>query len=118
MHMQEPEQWQSFDQTGTTGREYGASRAETGYYEQKAYPQDRLGSALSTLTIVFSALGFVPATLGIVGSAMVLNQSEEPSYLLTGGILGLAGSIVALLLFVTILVLSVVSAARRAARSR
>jgi hypothetical protein len=123
MRMQEPEQWHSFEATGTTGQEYGAYRAEAGQnaQEQKIYPQEMLGSRVSVLgilTIVFSSIGFGPAIIGIVGSAIVLNNRDGSPYLLTGGILGLVGSIVALLLFVTIFVLSVVSAARRAARYR
>ena len=85
------------------------------------YPQEPLGSrasVLGILTIVFSSIGFGPAIVGIVGSALVLSNRDGSPYLLTGGILGLVGSIVALLLFVTIFVLSVVSAARRAARSQ
>ena len=123
MRMQEPEQWHSFEATGTTGQEYGAYHAEAGQnaQEQKIYPQEMLGSRVSVLgilTIVISSIGFGPAIIGIVGSAIVLNNRDGSPYLLTGGILGLVGSIVALLLFVTIFVLSVVSAARRAARYR
>src|SRR5260370_12834275 len=123
MRMQEPEQWQSFEATRTTGQEYGAYRAEAGQnaQEQKVYPPETLGSHVSVLgilTIVFSSIGFGPAIIGIVGSAIVLNNRDGSQSLLTGGILGLVGSIVALLFFVTIFVLSVVSAARRAARYR
>ena len=118
--MQEPEQWQSFDKTGTTRQEYGAYRAETEYseQEQKVYPQDRTGSVLGTLITVFSSLGFGPAILGIIASAMVLANPDKSAYLLTYGILGLIGSIIALLLFVTVFVLSVVLSARRNARYR
>ena len=118
--MQEPEQWQSFDKTGTKGQEYGDYRAETKYdeQEQKIYPQQRHGNVLGTLAIVFSSLGFGPAILGIIASGMVLKIADKSSYLLTSGILGLIGSILALLLFVTVFVLSVVSAARRDARNR
>jgi len=121
MRMQEPEQWQSSEATETTDQEYGAYRAEAepNAQEQKIYPQEPPGSrasVLGILTIVFSSIGFGPAIVGIVGSALVLSNRDGSPYLLTGGILGLVGSIVALLLFVTIFVLSVVSAARRAAR--
>ena len=125
MQMQEPEQWQSFDKTGTTGQEYGAYRAEKEYYEQKQkiYPQDRPGIVLGILTLVFSFLGCGPAILGFFASAMLLSYVVGPygyqsSYRLTVGILGLIGSIVALLLFVTIFVLSVISVARRGAHYR
>jgi hypothetical protein len=123
MRMQEPEQWQSFETTGTTDQEYGAYRAEMGRnaQEQKIYPQETRqsrGSVLGILTIVFSSIGFGPAIVGIVGSALVLSNRDGSLYLLTGGILGLVASIGALLLFVAIFVLSVISTARRAARSR
>jgi hypothetical protein len=123
MRMQEPEQWQSFETTGTTGQEYGAYRAEMGpnAQEQKISPQETPRSRVSVLgilTIVFSSIGFGPAIVGIVGSALVLSNRDGSPYLLTGGILGLVGSIVALLLFVTIFVLSLIAAARSAARSR
>ena len=117
MRMQEPEQWQSSEAPGTTGQEYGTYRAETGQnaFEQKIFPQESRVSVLNVLTIVFSAFGFGPAIVGIVGSALILSYRNGSQYLLTGGIFGLVGSIVALLLFVTIFVLSVITAVRRAA---
>lgn len=123
MRMQEPEQWQSFETTGTTGQEYGSYRAEMepNAQEQKISPQQTPGSrasVLGILTIVFSAIGFGPAIVGIVGSILVLSHRDGSPSLLTGGILGLVGSVVALLLFVTIFVLSVISAARSGARFR
>lgn len=119
MQMQEPGQWQSSDEAETSGQEYGAYRAETGYYEQgqKIPPQARR-SVLGTLIIIFSAIGFGPATLGIIGSAMVLSKAGGSSYLLTGGVFGLVGSILVLLCLVTIFVLSVVTAARGTGRYR
>jgi hypothetical protein len=121
--MQEPEQKQSFETSGTTGEEYGGYRAEAGEYEQqeKIYPQERLEPRISVfeiLTIIFSSIGFGPAIVGIVGSAIVLANRDGHPALLVGGILGLVGSVVALLFFVTILVLSIVAAARRAIRYR
>jgi hypothetical protein len=123
MRMQEPEQWQSFETTGTTGQEYDAYRVEMGpnAQEQKISPKQTPGSRVGVpgiLIIIFSSIGFGPAIVGIVGSALVLSHRDGSPYLLTGGILGLVGSIIALLLFVTIFVLSVISAARSAARSR
>ena len=121
MQMQEPEHWQSFDKTGTTGQEYGAYRAEKEYYEQeqKIYPQDRPGLVLGILTLVFSSLSFVPAILGLFASAMLLYDATMlDSYVRAFAILGLVCSIVALLLFVTIFVLSVISVARRGAHYR
>ena len=121
MRMQEPEQWQSFETPAIADQEYGAYRAERepNAQEQKIYPQqtrEARVSALNILTIVLSSIGFGPAIVGIVGSALVLGNRGGSQYLLTGGILGLVGSIVALLLFVTIFVLSMVSAVRRAVR--
>ena len=121
MHMQEPEQWQFSEARETTSQEYGAYRAETGQnaQEQKIYPQETRESRVSVLNIliiVFSSIGFGPAIVGIVGSALVLGNRDGSQYLLTGGILGLVGSIVAFLLFVTVFVLSLISAVRRAAR--
>jgi hypothetical protein len=115
--MQEPEQRQSFDQTGTTGQEYGAYRPQTEYYEQKVHPQDRHGNVLGNLITIFSSLGFGPAILGIIASIMTLSNAGGSSYLLPG-ILGLIGSIITLLLLVTVFILSVVSTARRNAHHR
>lgn len=121
MRMQEPEQWQSFETPGISDQEYGAYRAEGGRnaQEQKIYPQETREARVSVLnifTIIFSSIGFGPAIVGIVGSVLVLSNRNGSQYLLTGGILGLVGSIVALLLFVAIFVISIVSAVRRAAR--
>ena len=123
MRMQEPEQWQFSEAVGTTSQEYGAYRAESGQNAQgqKIYPQETRESRVSVLnifTIIFSSIGFGPSIVGIVGSALVLSNRGGSQVLLTGGILGLVGSIVALLLFVTIFVLSLVSAVRRAVRYR
>jgi hypothetical protein len=120
MRMQEPEQQQSFE---ATGQEYGVYRAEAGDYEQqeKIYPQEKLESRVSVieiLTIVFSSVGFAPAIVGMVGSIIVIANRDGVPALLVGGILGLVGSILALFLFGTIFVLSIVAAARRAARYR
>lgn len=121
MRMQEPEQWQVSESAEVTGQEYGGYRAEAGLsaQEQKIYPQEARNarvSVLSILLIVFSSIGFGPAIVGIVGSGIVLSNRYGSQYLLAGGILGLVSSIVVLLLFVTIFILAVVSAARRGAR--
>ena len=121
MRMQEPEQWQFPEAVGTTSQEYGAYRAEADQNAQgqKIYPQETRESRVNVLnifTIIFSSIGFGPSIVGIVGSALVLSNRDGSQVLLTGGILGLVGSIVALLLFVTIFVLSLVSAVRRAVR--
>jgi hypothetical protein len=122
MRMQEPEPWPLSEATGATDQEYGASGAETwrNAQEQKIYPQETLESRvsvlLSYLTIGFSAIGFGASVVGLVGSSIVLGHGDGSRDLLTGGILGLVGSIVTLLLFGTIFVLSLVSEARRQAR--
>src|SRR5258708_8476784 len=92
MRMQEPEQWQSFEATRTTGQEYGAYRAEAGQnaQEQKIYPQEMLGSRVSVLgilTIVFSSIACGPPIIGIVRSSIALNNTNTPPYLLTETIL-------------------------------
>lgn len=118
--MQEQEQYQFFEESRTTGQEYGDYGAQKGHgeQEQKIYPQDRQRKVLSTLITVFSSLAWGPAILGIIVSALVLSQSKGSSALLTYGILGLIGSSVVLLCLVTIFVLSVVSASRRNTRYR
>ncbi|MBV9258321.1 MAG: hypothetical protein JO215_09910 [Ktedonobacteraceae bacterium] len=121
MRMQEPEQWPFSEDTGTTDQEYGTYRAETwrNAQEQKIYPQEtresRVSVLLSYLTIGFSATGFGASVIGLVGSSIVLGHGDGSKDLLAGGILGLVGSIVALLLFTTIFVLAIVSEARRKA---
>ncbi len=124
MRMQEPEQGSLSEAEETTGQEYGASRAETwqNAQEQKIYPQEKLGSRVSVilhhLTVGFSVTGFGASVVGLVGSAIVLGNQPGSKDLLAGGILGLVGSIVALLLFATIFALSLVSEARRQERYR
>jgi len=103
------------------GQEYGAYRAEKEYYEQeqKIYPQDRPGIVFGILTIVFSFLGWGAAFLGFYACAVLFSiAGPSYSYTLTADILGMVGSIIALLLFVTIFVLSVISVARRGAHYR
>ena len=117
MRMQEPEQWQSFGTTGAADQEYGAYRDEMGQ-EEKIFPQGMPGPRVSVsaiLTIIFSSIGFGPAIVGIVGSLLVLGNRDGSPALLTGGILGLVGSSVALVLFVTIFLLSLIATAKSAA---
>lgn len=124
MRMQEPEHWPPSEAVGTTDQEDATSRAEIwrNAQEQKIYPQETLESRvtilLSYLIIGFSATGFGASVIGVVGSAIVLGHRDGSQSLLTGGILGLVGSILALLVFATIFVLSLVSESRRQARSR
>ena len=130
MRLQEPEQWQSSETPGTTGLEYGPYRAETGQNAlgQKIFPQESRVSVLNVLIIVFSAIGFVAAFLCFYASALLLIKAGPDKFgeelrmlslfVQNVGILGLVCSIVALLLFVTIFVLSVIAAVRRAARFR
>ncbi len=97
MRMQEPEQRQPCE---TRGQHYSAYRAQAGDYEQeqKMYPQETRESLVSVteiLTIIFSSIGFGSAIVGLVGSLIVLANRDGLPHLL-----------------------AVVSAARRAARSR
>lgn len=123
MRMQEPEPGPFSEADGTTSQEYGAYRAEEGQNArgQKIYPQQTRAARVSVLnifTIILSSIGLGPSIVGLVGSALVLGNRDGSQVLLTGGILGLVGSMVALLLFVTIFVLALVSAVRRAVRYR
>ena len=130
MRMQEPEQWQSSEAAGQewqSNQDFSGYQAETGRYEQqqKIYPQEARESrearvsVIAIFLLILSAVGFGPSIVGIVGSAIVLNYANgNQSLLITGGILGLVGSIISLLLFITIFILSVISVARRAIRYR
>ncbi len=100
-----------------------------GSYEaerQKIHPVEGQGqsSTLHILAIVLSSIGFVFSILGVVGSAMVLQAAQiridiqaQPS-LIVGGVLGLAGSLLAMLVFIAIFVVAVVLLARRIALRR
>jgi len=122
MLMQEPEeqQWQA-------KQEYGAYRADDSWEQdpeqaQKIQPQEELrlrGKILAIFAVILSSLGFFFTVAGIVASALVLqgangNQAE----VLAGGGIALASSILAMLVFVAIFVIAIVTLAGRRGRSR
>jgi len=125
MRMQEPEQWQPSEQEGQASQEYGQYRADyPGRYEseqqQKIYPQEARGmqgTALVLLAmIILSSVGFFLAVAGIVGSAIVLRYANGQQAVLAGGGIGLASSIIVLLVCVAIFVIGVVALAIRTGR--
>ena len=125
MRMQEPEQWQSSGQQGEASQEYGEYRADyPGSYElgqqQKIYPQEERGmrgTALVLLAvIILSSVGFFLTVAGIVGSAIVLKFANGQQAVLAGGGIGLASSIIVMLVCVAIFVIGVVALAVQARR--
>ena len=82
MRMQEPEQWQSPEQSEQEWQaspEYSGYRADPGRLEQerqeKIYPQagrESSGRASAIVSIILSGIGFGPAIVGIVASGIVL----------------------------------------------
>jgi len=126
MRMQEPEQGQPSGQQWQASREYGEYRAEyPGRYEseqqQKIYPQEERrsgGTILGIIAILLSSIGFFLAVTGIVGSAIVLKYANGQQEALAGGAIGLASSIIAMLIFIAIFVSAVVTLALQARRSR
>ena len=126
MQMHEPEQWQSSEQEGQTSQGYGGYRADyPGSYEseqqQKIYPQEERGMRSTALVllamIILSSVGFFLTVAGIVGSAIVLRYANGQPTLLAGGGIGLASSIIAMLVCVAIFVIGVVTLAMRARRA-
>jgi len=127
MRMQEPEQWQSSgqsEQEWQASQEYSGYRADAGRYEQeqqKIYPQEERGmrgTALVLLaTIILSSVGFFLAVAGIVGSAIVLKYANGQSTIQAGGGIGLASSIIAMLICIAIFVIAVVALAMRTGRA-
>ena len=120
MRMQEPEQWQQSGQEWQEGQgDQQYSEYRTGYAgeneSEKIYPQDERvmqGRTLGILAIILSAIGFFPAVAGIVGSALVLEYAKGQAEVLAGGVIGLASSIIVMLVFVAIFVIAVITLAR------
>ncbi len=120
MYMQQLEQPKPFGQEWQASQEYSGYRADyPGRYEQeqqqKIYPQEErsLGAiVLGILAIIFSSIAFSFAVVGIVGSAIVLKYANGQTVVLTGGGLGLASSIIVLLVSVASFVITVVALAR------
>ncbi len=125
MRMQEPEQWQPSGQEWQASQEYGQYRADyPGKYEseqqQKIYPQEERGmrgTSLVLLTmIILSSVGFFLTVAGIVGSAIVLRYANGQQFVLAGGGIGLASSIIVMLVCIAIFVIAVVALAIRTRR--
>src|SRR5947209_7184220 len=107
MRMQEPEQWQAPEQQWQASQEDSEYRADyAGSYEsqqQKIYPQEELrpgGTILGIFAIILSSIGFFLTVVGIVASATVLRYAHGQREILTGGVIGLVSSIIAMLMFV------------------
>jgi hypothetical protein len=125
MDMQESERRQQSDQEWQTNQPYGGYRAEyQGRYEpepeqqQKIYPQAETGqrgagTLLGIVAILLSSIGFFLAVAGIVGSAIVLQFANGQQALIAGGAIGLVASILSLLIFVAIFVVSIIVLANR-----
>lgn len=121
MRMQEPEQWRPSGQEWQSGQEYGEYRAQ---YAERDEPEQQQkldplaerrlrGRALALLAIIIlSSIGFFLTVAGIIASAIVLQFANGQQALLAGGVIGLVGSIGALLMCVAIFVISVVAVAR------
>ena len=126
MRMEEPEQWQPSGQEWQANQEYGQYRADyPGRYEseqqqQKIYPHEERGMrgiALVLLAvIILSSVGFFLTVAGIVGSAIVLKFANGQQAVLAGGGIGLASSIIVMLVCVAIFVIGVVALAVQARR--
>ena len=124
MRMEEPEQWQPSGQEWQANQEYGQYRADyPGRYEseQKIYPQEERGmrgTALVLLVVILlSSVGFFLTVAGIVGSAIVLKFANGQQAVLAGGGIGLASSIIVMLVCIAIFVIGVVALAIRTGRA-
>ena len=121
MRMQEPEQWQLSGQEWQSDHQYDGYRAQ---YAERDEPEQQQkldpleerrlhGRALALLAIIIlSSIGFFLTVAGIVASAIVLQYANEQQAVLAGGVIGLVGSIGALLMCVAIFVIAVVALAR------
>lgn len=134
MDMQEPERRQQSDREWQANQPYGGYRAEQSErygpepeQQQKIYPQSEpqqrgAGTLLAIVAILVSAPGFFFTVAAIVGSAIALKFSNGQQAAVVGGIIGLVGSILAMLMFVAIFVVAVIALARplvlRRSRSR
>ncbi len=123
MRMHEPEQGQPSGQEWQASQEYGEYRAEyPGRYEsEQIYPQEEPrsgGTVLGIIAILLSSIGFFLAVTGIVGSAIVLKYANGQQEALVGGAIGLASSIIVMLIFIAIFVSAVVTLALQAGRAR
>jgi len=100
-------------------RTFGKGAARANPQAQPMYPQMRARlrvNALSLTALLVATLGFSLAVAGIVISALVLQAAQGQENRLALGGIGLAGSIVVLLVCVAIFVITVVALALRARR--
>jgi hypothetical protein len=126
MRMQEPEQWQPPEQQWQASQEDSEYRAgypgrDESEQQQKIYPQEELRLGRTTLgifAIVLSSIGFFLTVAGIVASAIVLKYAPGQQEILAGGVIGLVSSIIAMLAFVAIFVIAVITLALRTRRVR
>lgn len=126
MQMQEPEQWQQSRRDEQASQQYTEySDNYAGEYEpeqqQKIFPQpeQRLaGTVLRIIAIILSSLGFFLSVGGIIVFALVLKYAHGQEEWLAGGGVGLAASILVLIVCVAIFVIAVVTLALRTRRVR
>jgi hypothetical protein len=127
MRMQEPEEWRSSgqsEQEWQAGLGYSGYRAGSGRYEreqQKIYPQaeqEPSGRVPAIVTFILSAIGLLPAIVGIVASGIVLYYADGQHFMLVGGIMGLIGSILTLLVMIALFVINIVALALSELRRR
>jgi len=121
MQMQEPEQWQSSrERQWQEDQPYGAYNAEDlEKYEQrqqqKVYPQGEQkwkGAALVRIVIVLSWIACFLTIPVIIASANILKYAHDQPILQQAGVTGLVCSILVLVMFLTIFILSAVTLAK------
>ncbi len=136
MRMQEPEQqsqfeqeWQEHSSSGTEYKgkyepeqqqEYVEVVAGDSYQEEKLHPQEQrnlLGKTLWIVTIILASIGFFLTIVGLVASALVLKYPSGREVTLAGGAMGLASSIVLMLVCIAIFVLAIIALATRTRRA-
>src|SRR5579884_605408 len=132
MQMQEPEQqqWQAeqeysqyqatYSDSGEVDQQqaYEAGLAASDYQDQKIYPQARQRSKVPpVLGIIFASIGFFVTLAGIIISALALQFSNGRHLWPVGGGVGLAASILLMLVSIAIWVLSLVMLLLRSRRT-
>ncbi len=132
MQMQEPEQrqWQTGQEDESYRADYPAYEYEyeseqqsayEAYQEQKIYPQAKQGQRsklFAILGVIFSSTGFFLTLAGIIISAFILQFSDGRHVWLVGGGIGLAVSILLMLVSIAIWILSIVWLALHSERTR
>ncbi|HLI69307.1 MAG TPA: hypothetical protein VKV19_06070 [Ktedonobacteraceae bacterium] len=94
---------------------------EAGQQKIQPFEGQRQSNAMHIVAIVLSSIGFAFSIMGVVGSSIVLQWAQSgvfPTEFTVGGKLGLASSIVAMLIFIAIFVVAIISLALRAIRRR